>query len=71
MLSACRGHVEVVGRAKRMQARRLDLHRRFGRFVWLPVPFMPATNHVSSIVSSDIGMSERPKFTVSPLSPTT
>src|SRR5665213_2329159 len=36
--------------------------------VLLPVPFMPATNHVSSIVSSDIGMSERPKFTVSPLS---
>src|SRR5262245_35242657 len=29
---------------------------------------MPATNHVSSIVSSDIGMSDKPKFTVSPFS---
>src|SRR5712671_3459905 len=29
---------------------------------------MPATNQVSSIVNSDIGMSERPKLMVSPLS---
>src|SRR5262245_3500383 len=36
--------------------------------VLLPVPFMPAMNHVSSMVRSVIGMSDRPKFTVSPLS---
>ena len=36
--------------------------------VLLPVPFMPAMNHVSSMVSSAIGMSERPKFAISPRS---
>ena len=36
--------------------------------VLLPVPFMPAMNQVSSIVSSPIGISERPRFAISPRS---
>jgi hypothetical protein len=36
--------------------------------VLLPVPFMPAMNHVSSMRSSFIGISDRPKFTISPRS---
>ena len=36
----------------------------------LPVPFMPATNHVSSIVSSLIGMTTVPMSIGTPSGPT-
>ena len=35
--------------------------------VLLPVPFMPAMYQVSSIVSSRIGISDRPRFAISPV----
>src|SRR5262245_47219195 len=36
--------------------------------VLLPVPFMPTMNHVSSIVTSLMGMRDRPKLAISPRS---